>query len=158
LPLDPNAAPEAGALQGRRRLTGAFLIDRARIRPDPAQPRKNLDTVAQQELIASIRRLGVLQPITVRYIEAEDVYQIIAGERRYQAAKAAEIAELPCWVQSPQAKDILLHQIVENWQRADLNPYDLADALAVLRDANGYSQKDLARETGKPESEISRLL
>lgn len=109
-------------------------------------------------MIASIRRLGVLQPISVRYLEAENVYQIISGERRYQACKAAGLAEIPCWVQTPQARDVLLRQIAENWQRADLNPYELADALATLRDINKLSQKDLARETGKPESEISRLL
>lgn len=108
--------------------------------------------------MASIRRLGILQAITVRYIEREDIYQIISGERRYLAANEAGLTQMPCWVQSPQAKDVLLHQIVENWQRADLNPYELADALAVLRDANHYNQKELARETGKPESEISRLL
>jgi ParB family chromosome partitioning protein len=149
---------EANALQGRRRLTGAFQIEIGRIRPDSAQPRRTFDPQSQEELVASIRRIGLLQPITVRYLEAEDIYQIIAGERRYQACRTAGLTELPCWVQSPKAQDILLHQIVENWQRADLNPYELADALATLRDANGYSQKDLAKETGKPESEISRLL
>ncbi len=157
LPLD-EAEAEAGALRGRRRLGGAFLIETDRIRPDPAQPRKNLDNDAQQELTASVRRLGILQPITVRYIAEDDVYQVISGERRFQAARAAGLAELPCWVQTPQAQDILLQQIVENWQRADLHPYELADALACLRDALGYSQKQLAELTGKPESEISRLL
>jgi len=68
------------------------------------------------------------------------------------------LAEIPCWVQSPKDDEILLRQIVENWQRANLHPYELADSLARLRDANGYTQKDLARETGKPESEISKLL
>jgi ParB family chromosome partitioning protein len=143
---------------GRRRLGGAFLIDCSRIRPDPNQPRRRLDTGAQKELVNSVKRLGILQPITVRFIEAEDVYQIITGERRYYAACQARLQEVPCWVQSPREEEVLLHQIVENWQRLDMQPFELADALARLRDANGYKQQELARETGKSEGEISKLL
>jgi ParB-like chromosome segregation protein Spo0J len=66
--------------------------------------------------------------------------------------------EIPCWVQTPKDQEILVRQVVENWQRADLHPYDLADALAQMRDGLGFSQKKIAELTGKPESEISRLL
>jgi ParB family chromosome partitioning protein len=134
------------------------LIDCGRIRPDPNQPRRRLDTDAQKELINSVKRLGILQPITVRYMEAENVYRIITGERRYHAACQAGLGEVPCWVQSPREEEVLLHQIVENWQRLDMRPFELADALARLRDVGGYAQKDLARETGKSEGEISKLL
>jgi ParB family transcriptional regulator, chromosome partitioning protein len=147
-----------GPLDGRRRLGGAFFIERDRIRPDPGQPRRRFDTDAQEELNASVKRLGILQPITVRFIEAENIYQIITGERRFHAACKADIAEIPCWLQDPKEREVLLHQIVENWQRLDMHPYDLADALARLRDANDYSQQDLARETGKSKGEISKLL
>src|SRR5207249_2189312 len=109
-------------------------------------------------LVTSVREHGVLQPVSVRYMSENSVYLIIAGERRYQAAKEIGLSELPCWVQRPEDKHILVHQIVENWQRADLHPFDLADALAQLRDTNGHSQADLSRLTGKPESEISRIL
>src|SRR5205085_10342630 len=119
---------------------------------------QHADPVAQRELTDSVRRLGILQPIAVRYDAGQDAYLVIAGERRYRAACDAGLAEVPCWVQSPDAKDVLLHQVVENWQRAELHPFDLADALAELRDANGYTQKQLAVLTGKPESEVSRLL
>jgi len=105
-----------------------------------------------------VKRLGILQPITVRFLEEENVYQIITGERRYHAACEAGLTEIPCWVQSPKEEEVLLHQIVENWQRLDMHPFDLADALARLRDANGYTQQDLARETGKSKGEISKLL
>lgn len=158
LPLSAEALTDRGPQEGRRRLTGAFAIELTRIRPDPTQPRRNLETQAQRELTDSIQRLGVLQPISVRYIDGENIYQIISGERRFQAATAAGLQEIPAWVQSPKSQDILLHQIVENWQRQDLEPLELAEALAVLRDSNDYSQKDLAALTGKPESEISRLL
>src|SRR5207244_3650143 len=84
--------------------------------------------------------------------------QIISGERRYQASLGAGLAEVPCWVQTPREQEVLLRQIVENWQRADLHPYDLADALVGLRDAFHLTQKQLAKMTGKPESDISRIL
>ena len=69
-----------------------------------------------------------------------------------------DLPKSPAGCRSPKENEVLLHQIVENWQRLDMHPYDLADALARLRDANGYSQRDLARETGKSEGEISKLL
>src|SRR5947209_4864465 len=141
LPLSDGPTSHAGAVEGRQRLTGAFLIELHRIRPDPAQPRKNLDTQAQRELTDSIRQIGILQSITVRYLEDQDIYQVITGERRFQAARSLELPSIPCWVQTPKNEDILLHQLVENWQRSDLHPFELADALACLRDANGYSQK-----------------
>jgi len=137
IPLASEPSPAEGSLEGRRRLGGAFTIALNRIRPDPDQPRRRLDTDAQKELTDSVKRLGVLQPITVRFLEAENTYQVITGERRYHAARAAGLTEIPCWVQSPKEDEVLLHQIVENWQRLDIPPYDLADALARLRDANG---------------------
>src|SRR5262249_2404902 len=99
------------------------------------------------------------------HIEAEDVYQIISGERRYRAAVAAGLPQVPCIIEDPPAgsttpprREILVDQIVENWQRQDLNPYELSDALKELRDAHGLSQEEMARVTGKPKSEISRFL
>ena len=67
-------------------MTGAFLIEMHRVRPDPNQPRRKLDTQKQWELAASIERHGILQPITVQYLDKENVYQVITGQRRYQAA------------------------------------------------------------------------
>ena len=156
-PLADTQGPLNGSVEGRRRLGGAFAIARERIRPDPNQPRRRFDTEAQKELNDSVKRLGILQPITVRFLEAESIYQVISGERRYHAACEAGLAEIPCWVQSPKEEEVLLHQIVENWQRLDMHPFDLADALARLRDANHYTQNDLARETGKSKGEISKL-
>jgi ParB family chromosome partitioning protein len=157
LPLTEEQPAAHRSLDGRRRLGGAFAIASDHIRPDPNQPRRRFDTEAQKELNDSVRRLGILQPITVRFMEAEGLYRVITGERRYHAACEAGLNEIPCWVQQPKENEVLLHQIVENWQRLDMHPYDLADALARLRDANGYTQKDLARETGKSEGEISKL-
>jgi ParB family chromosome partitioning protein len=148
----------ADALDGRRRLAGAYFIDIGRVRPDPTQPRRQLDAQAQQELVNSVRQFGIMQPISVRYQAAQKFYQIISGERRYHAALGAKLTEVPCWIQSPREEEVLVRQVVENWQRRDLSPFELADALAAIRDAHKYSQDDLARLTGKPKSEISRLL
>ncbi len=134
------------------------MIELDRITPDAEQPRKRLQPEHIRELAASIRELGVLQPITVRFVESENTYRIIAGECRFRAAREAGLTELPCWVRSPKQNEILLEQIVENWQRADLNPFELADSLAMLRDSNGYTQQQLAETTGKSTSEISKLL
>lgn len=157
LPLD-QATQGDPAHEGRRKLNGAFFIELERIRPDPNQPRKNLGTDAQRELAASIKEHGILQPIAVRYLREADIYQIISGERRYHASRAAGLAELPCWVQDPQEQKILVRQLIENWQRADLHPFEIADTLGRLRDTLGYTQRQLADLTGKSESEISKLL
>ena len=158
LSLDEPSTPQAPSLEGRRRLPGAFFIEIERIAPDPEQPRKRIDSGAQRELDLCVKQMGILQPITVCFVPEDNVYRIITGERRYEAAKHAGLKEIPCWVQTPGEKDFLLHQVVENWLRADMHPYDLADTLARLRDANGYTQKRLAQETGKSEAEISKLL
>jgi len=157
LPLAQQQHETPRPLEGRRRLAGAFSIDLTRIRPDPHQPRRNIDDQALTELTASVKRLGILQPITVRYIEPDNVYQIITGERRYQAARRAALKEIPCWIQDPRDEQVLLHQVVENWQRSDMHPYELADALARLRDANGLNQASIADVIGKSKGEISKL-
>lgn len=146
------------------RLRGAFAIEIARIRPDPNQPRREFDEQELKNLTASISEHGIKQPVRVWYVEAEEVYQIVSGERRYRAASAAKLAVVPCIIEDapagtiPPRKDILVDQIVENWQRADLKPYDLSDALKELRDAHGMTQDDIARLIGKPKCEVSRFL
>ena len=79
----------------------------------------------------SIEQHGILQPITVQYLDKENVYQVITGERRYQAAVALGLPAIPCWVRTPKSKEILVHQIIENWQRQDLEPLELALSLAL---------------------------
>ena len=129
-----------------------------RIRPDPNQPRKRVHPEYLTELTETVKRHGILQAITLRYAEDDDAYIILSGECRYTAAKAAGLETVPVWVKTPKTEEILLHQIIENWTRSDLNPFELADSLSQIRDANGYSQTELAKVTGKNKSEISRLL
>ncbi len=152
---EPNSPRDES---GRQRLKGAFLIDIDRIQSDPDQPRKDIDPQQIAELAASIRRLGIIQAITVRYVNDEDVYRIIGGECRYQAAKRAGLKQLPCWIKTPDSEDVLLMQIAENWQRSNLQPFELADSLALLRDSKHLTQRKLAQEIGKSEGEVSKLL
>lgn len=158
LSLSTEKSVVAPEQQGRRRLVGSFMIDLNRIEPDPDQPRKQLDPDYIEGLAASIAREGILQPISVRYVEDSKMYRIISGHCRHAAAKKAGLTEMPCWLKNPSEEKILLHQIVENWQRSDLNPFELADSLAVLKDSNGYSQQQLAELTGKSKGEISKTL
>ncbi len=117
-----------------------------------------------RNLSASVAERGIKQPVRVWFVQTEGVFQIISGERRYRAAVAVGLAAVPCIIEDapaggvPPRREILVDQVVENWQRADLHPYDLSDALKELRDQHGLDQKEIARLTGKPKSEISRFL
>ena len=152
---DRTTAPEQA---GRTRLVNSFLIQRSRIMPDPDQPRQKFDEMEMLELVASIRERGVKQPLTVRWNPTAAKYMVIDGGRRHEAATRLKLDELPCWVHDGDNKDVLIDQIVHNWQRVDLRPYETADALVRLRDDYGMSQTELVRVTGKPKSEISKLL
>lgn len=143
---------------GRKPLQGAYSIELRRVEPDPDQPRKDFDPQKLEELKLSIQEIGIIQPITVRYVPEAKAFRIISGERRYRAATAAGFVEIPCWVQNTDDQTILVRQVVENWQRADLDPLEVSNALARLQKEHKCSQTDLARLTGKPQSEISRLL
>ena len=144
--------------KGRRRLTDSYLIDRSQIVPDPNQPRKQFDEEELTELTASIEARGIKQPLTVRWNAEISRYMVIDGGRRFEAATRLQLAELPCWVQQSEGKELLIDQIVHNWQRSSLRPYETADALVRLRDEFGMSQKEMATVTGKSKSEISKLL
>ncbi len=161
LPFEASPASDPSQA-GRERLKGAFTIAVERIRPDPKQPRREFDTEELKGLTASVLERGVKQPLRVWYVQEEDVYQIVSGERRYRAAVAAGVVMVPCIVEDAPGllprKETLVDQILENWQRADLKPFELSDALAELRDDHSLSQDDIGRLAGKPKSEISRLL
>jgi ParB family chromosome partitioning protein len=153
-----NDRSAPSGLQGYRLALGARLIECSRIRPAPDQLCRKHDSQTQEELNDSVKRFGILQPITVCYVPAEDVYRIVAGRRPFAAACAAGLTEIPCWLQSPEEEEVLLHEIVATFHRPEIRPYDLADAVARLKDANGYTQRDLARLIGKSEAKISKVL
>ena len=163
LPLDTQTASDASRL-GLARMRGAYTIELTQIRPDPKQPRREFSQQQLDDLANSIRARGVRQPIRVWFVQAEGVYQVISGERRLRAARAIGLASIPCIIEDvPKGATldratILVDQVVENWQRADLQPVELSNAIKELRDECGMSQEDIALRTGKSAGEISKLL
>ncbi len=126
--------------------------------PDPDQPRQNFDETEMKELTASIKARGIKQPLTIRWNQEISKYMIIDGGRRFEAATRLKLESLPCWVQRGDGQDVLIDQIVHNWQRSSLRPFETADALARLRDEFSLSQKEIAEVTGKSKAEISKFL
>jgi len=129
------------------------------IRPNPSQPRQIFDETALQELSESIRAKGVIQPILVRPDpKAPDRYQIVAGERRWRAAKMAGLGTIPATIRDMDELALLEIGIIENVQRADLNPMEEAEAYDALMKRFGRTQEGLAESVGKSRAHISNTL
>lgn len=126
------------------------------IRPNPEQPRKALGDL--RELSDSIRQKGVLEPLLVRFVPREDCYYIISGERRYHAARAAGLREVPCIEKSADEAETLEISLIENIQRKDLTPFEEADGLQRLAEQFNYSHEELAKKLGKARSSVSETL
>lgn len=128
------------------------------IHPNPYQTRRQMDPEALAELAASIAVSGVLQPVVVRYIAAEKKYQLIAGERRYQASVRAGKTKIPAVVRQLSDQQALEATIIENLQREDLNPMEEAAAFERLGREFGLTQDQIATRTGKSRSVITNYL
>ena len=129
------------------------------LKPNPDQPRKVFTQSDLDELTASIRDKGILQPILVRAQPGEPgQWQIIAGERRWRAAQAARLKEAPIIVREMDDVEVLEVAIIENVQRADLNPVEEAQAYAQLMDRFGRTQDALAGVVGKSRSHVANTL
>lgn len=153
---DVGEAPAAGAPAGlpqQRRLPTAFL------RPNPRNPRKDFGEEQLDELARSVRDRGIVQPIVVRPVAGEDdQFEIVAGERRWRAAQKAGLHEVPVVVVELSDKEALEVAIVENVQRADLNPLEEALGYEQLVREFGYTQEALARVIGKSRSHVANTL
>lgn len=123
---------------------------------DEEQPRKNFDKVALAELAASIQEHGVLQPIVV--VKTGKKYQIVAGERRYRASILAEMETIPAIVRTLDAQNKLELSIIENAQREDLNPIELATAYAKLKEQFNLTDKQIGERVGKSSSSIQNTM
>ena len=134
---------EADAETAGMRADSTLPLDR--IRPNKGQPRRTFDDAELAELADSIRQNGILQPLLVR--DRGDYYEIVAGERRYQAARAAGLDEVPVIIRDVSDDDVFKLALIENLQRSDLSP---------LEEANGYRQ--LIREKGLTQEELARIL
>lgn len=132
------------------------LINIEDIHPNPNQPRTHFDEKELQELADSISEHGVLQPLLVR--RDGKGYQIIAGERRYQASKLAEIGKVPVIVKDVDETEVLALALIENLQRSDLNPIEEARGYKQLIDASGMTQDALSKAVSKSRSAITNAL
>lgn len=130
-----------------------------RIRPNPDQPRRSFAEGALQELAASIREKGVIQPLIVRPDPAKaENFQIVAGERRWRAAQLAQLHDLPVIIRDFDDTEVLEVAIIENIQRADLNALEEAQGYRQLIDRFGHTQDQLAQAMGKSRSHIANLM
>ena len=129
------------------------------LRPNPRNPRRNFGPDSLDELAASIKEKGILQPILARPLPgANGAYEIIAGERRWRAAQRAGLHEVPILSFEADDRQALELAIIENVQRADLNPVEEATGYQRLGDEFGYTQNDLARIIGKSRSHLTNSL
>ena len=124
--------------------------------PNPDQPRQHFDREELEELAASIRSLGVLQPLTVRRREGQ--WELVAGERRLRAARLAGLERLPCLSVQADSQSSSLLALVENLQRQDLNFWEEARALRRLMDTYALSQEEAARRIGRSQSAVANKL
>jgi ParB family transcriptional regulator, chromosome partitioning protein len=146
--LIPAAAEEGGS--------GLLEIPVHGVSPNPKQPRTRFDDETIDSLAASIREVGILQPIVVRRVSGG--YELIAGERRLRAARKAGLATIPAVVRDSDDADSLREAIIENIHREDLGPIELAEAFRALLDDLGLKQETLAERLGVSRSHIANTI
>jgi ParB family chromosome partitioning protein len=127
-----------------------------RIEPNPLQPRLEFPEEELEALAESIRQHGLIQPITVRQVG--DKYQLIAGERRWRAAKRAGLTHLPAYIRTADSTEMLAFALVENVQRQNLNPIELALAYKRLMEECGLTQEQVAQYVGKSRPAVANTL
>ncbi len=159
-----------GALIGTRPLTSPTVdvqmaseggekiheIGLTSIVPSPLQPRKEFAPEALQELMDSIRQHGIIQPLIVRMVDGR--HELIAGERRWRAAQQAGLTKVPVIVREATDLDVLEVSLIENLQRADLNPIEEAQAYARLAGEFGMRQDDIARKVGRSRAAVANSM
>lgn len=126
------------------------------VKPNPEQPRRDFAQQALEELAASIREKGIIQPLIVR--PRDGAFEIVAGERRWRAAQMAQLHEVPVLIRDFDDTEVLEVAIVENIQRADLNAIEEAAGYRQLMDSFGHTQEKMAEALGKSRSHIANLL
>lgn len=153
-----DAANLAFSLEkGEKVKDGVRIIKIDSIETNPDQPRTRFDQAALQELAASIKNYGVIQPILVTEL-GDGKYELIAGERRMRASMLAGLSTIPCIVKSFTESDRAEIALIENLQREDLNPVEEAKAYRALMDKSGMTQEELANKLGKSRPAIANSL
>src|SRR3990172_1744682 len=149
--------PDLSTLDDKeKKALGIIEVELDKIAPNEYQPRKVFDDGKLKELAASIKEQGVIQPIIVH--RAGGGYQLIAGERRWRAARLAGLKTVPAIVKEATKRELLEMALIENIQREDLNPLEAAEAYKRLQDEFKLTQEDLARRVGKERSTITNYL
>lgn len=136
--------------------TGVTTVRIALVEPKVGQPRKNFDAEELQNLALSIAQYGIIQPITVRKVG--DMYRIIAGERRWRAARMAGLSEIPVVIMDADEQKSAEMALVENIQRQNLNPIEEAEAIEALMDEFGLTQDEASKRIGRSRSSVANLL
>jgi len=131
-------------------------VDLASIVPSPLQPRKDFAREALTELVDSIRQHGIIQPLVVRSVGGK--YELIAGERRWRAAQEAGLAQVPIITRVATDLEVLELSLIENLQRADLNPIEEAQAYARLANEFGMRQEDIAQKVGRSRAAVANSM
>lgn len=131
-------------------------VDLATIVPSPLQPRKDFAREALAELVESIRQHGIIQPLVVRNVAGK--HELIAGERRWRAAQEAGLAQVPIIVRTATDLEVLELSLIENLQRADLNPIEEAQAYARLSNEFGLRQEDIAQKVGRSRAAVANSM
>lgn len=134
-----------------------FLIDADKIIPNKNQPREHFDIEALRALSDSIRKNGIIQPLTVRR-KGDGKYELVAGERRLRAAKMANLKGIPCIIMEIDDRNSAMFALIENIQRQELNFIEEAKAIQKLSTIYGMRQEDIAIGIGKTQSAVSNLL
>jgi ParB family chromosome partitioning protein len=132
------------------------LVSLTNIVPSPLQPRREFEREPLEELVDSIRQRGIIQPLIVRRIN--DTYELIAGERRWRASKEVGLTEAPVIVRQASDLEVLELSLIENLQRADLNPIEEAQAYARLAGEFGMRQDDIAQKVGRSRASIANAM
>ncbi len=148
----PAVAPRADADSGER----VHQLNLASIVPSALQPRKDFAREALQELIDSIRQHGIIQPLIVRQVGAR--FELIAGERRWRAAQAVGLTQVPVIIRSASDLEVLEISLIENLQRADLNPIEEAQGYARLANEFGMRQEDIALKVGRSRAAVANAM
>ena len=149
----PVAAPRAEVVESGERV---HQINLANIVPSALQPRKDFGRDALQELIDSIRQHGIIQPLIVRQMGAR--FELIAGERRWRAAQEIGLAQVPVIIRSASDMEVLELSLIENLQRADLNPIEEAQGYARLANEFAMRQEDIALKVGRSRAAVANAM
>lgn len=142
---------------GEEEPTGGSTVPLMKVQPGLNQPRKNFDPESITELAESIRIHGVIQPLTVRLLDS-GYYEIVAGERRWRAAKEAELTEIPVQIIEADDRKVMEIGLIENLQREDLNPLEEARGYQLLMEEYHLTQEEVSQRMGKSRPAIANSL